>query len=81
MQRMQVQLTEEQLFALRALSAQQNRSIADLVRESVDSYVSKASSPPKKFLIERAKRAAGIFASGVSDVSERHDDYLVDAFS
>ncbi|MBI3693717.1 MAG: ribbon-helix-helix domain-containing protein [Acidobacteria bacterium] len=37
--RTQVQLTEPQLQALRQLSAQTGKSIADLVRQSVELYL------------------------------------------
>lgn len=80
MVRVQIQFTEEQLDALRARANQHNRSVAEVVRECVDQYVAKPQSKDRKAMIERALRAAGSFASGKSDISERHDDYLADAF-
>jgi len=80
MTRAQVQFTASQLAALRELANRQNRSIADVVRECVDRYVATPQPEDRKALIERAKKAAGSFASGKSDISSRHDDYLADAF-
>jgi predicted DNA-binding protein len=79
MHRTQIQLTDEQLAALRALSAAKHRSVADLVRESVDRFVEQAS-PDRDELMKRAIEAAGQFSSGLTDVSERHDDYLAEDF-
>ena len=78
--RAQVHFTSEQIAALRRLAAKQNRSIADIVRECVDQYVARTSTSDRQALVKRAKEATGSFASGKSDVSERHDDYLADAY-
>jgi predicted transcriptional regulator len=79
MHRTHVQLTDDQLAALRAFAAAQHRSVSDLIRESVDCYVERVS-PDRAALMERAAKAAGQFASGLTDVSPRHDDYLGEDF-
>jgi hypothetical protein len=80
MQRTQIQLTRGQLNALRVLAGQQNRSLAELIRESVDAYVTRTTAAKdRQASLERAKSAAGLYASGSSDGSRRHDDYLADA--
>ena len=79
MHRTQIQLTTQQLEALRALSATEHRSVAELVRESVDQYVERAS-PNRIELMKRALEVAGKFSSGYTDISARHDDYLAEDF-
>jgi hypothetical protein len=79
MHRTQVQLTDDQIAALRAIASAQNRSLAELVRESVDLYVKSSAKPNREEIVRRAKAIAGEFASGLSDVSTRHDHYLAES--
>ena len=79
MLRTQVQLDEGQYRKLKALAAKRSQSISQLVRESVDLYLSET---------ERPARWAGLWEAvgqchdkeGARDVSRRHDDYLNGAF-
>jgi Arc/MetJ-type ribon-helix-helix transcriptional regulator len=80
MVRTQVQLTEEQVRALRELSAQKKRSIADLVRQSVELFLTQESKPGRALRIQRALQAAGKFSSGSADGSSEHDRHLSDAY-
>jgi hypothetical protein len=80
MVRTQVQLTEEQIEALRSLSTSTGRSIADLVRQGVDSFLNTNSTSRPAHQVERALRVAGKFSSGSTDVSTHHDRYLAEAF-
>jgi Ribbon-helix-helix protein, copG family len=77
--RTQIQLTEEQLARLRSASALRGLSIAALIREAVDRSLEYES---RERLIERALAVVGKYRDieGATDVSERHDDYLADAF-
>ena len=77
---MQVQLTERQLTALRQLSAKTGRSLADLIRQGIDQYLSEGHEPSREERAERAIRAAGMFRSGATDGSTDHDRHLADAF-
>ena len=78
--RTQVQLTEEQLKALRQISATTGKSTSELIRNGVDQYLAgrRVSKPEDR--IERAIRVAGRFSSGVADVSAAHDRHLAEAF-
>ena len=78
--RTQIQLTEDQLKALRHQSTITGRSIAELIRNGIDQYLAgrRVSKPEDR--IERAIRVAGMFSSGVADVSVDHDRYLAEAF-
>ena len=78
--RTQVQLTEVQIKALRRLSATTGKSVADLIRRGVDQYLASWREPTPEERVERALRVAGMFSSGVKDVSAHHDRYLASAF-
>jgi hypothetical protein len=80
MVRTQIQLADAQLEALRKLSAETGKSIADLTRRAVDLYLEQQRGTTRDVLVERALSAAGKFASGLSDVSTDHDRYLAEAF-
>ena len=51
--------------------------MAAVIREAVDRTLADGDMAARH---RRALAAAGKFRSGRSDVSERHDDYLADAF-
>ncbi|HEV8659441.1 MAG TPA: ribbon-helix-helix protein, CopG family [Thermoanaerobaculia bacterium] len=80
MRRLQIQLTDEQLSRLRDLAAAQGRSMADVIRDSVDRFVRSARSVDRDELKKRALDAVGKFRSDKSDVSEHHDRYLAEAY-
>lgn len=81
MVRTQVQLTEEQLEKLRRISAENGKSVAELVRLGVELYLSAQQKPDIRVLRERARLAAGRFSSGAPcNVSENVDEYLDEAF-
>lgn len=77
--RTQIQLTEEQAAILRRMSAERRLPIAELIRLSVDAFIQREAGRSREGRTERAKRAAGRFASGISDVSAEHDRYLAEA--
>ena len=80
MVRMQIQFTEVEAEALRSDAARRQVSISALVREAVDARLSQ---PQKGPTLEerrtRAKAACGLYHSGRSDISARHDDYIAEA--
>ena len=82
MHRTQISFTDEQMTMLRARAASQGRSIADLVRESVERYAAATAHSDRAALTARAKAVAGRFRSGTKNknVSRRHDEYLSEAF-
>lgn len=75
--RTQISITDEQARRLRRAAAGRDISIAHLVREAIDAYVTDADAG-RGGRIERALAAAGRFDSGLTDVSHRHDDYLAE---
>ena len=78
--RTQIQLTEPQANALKSLAAAEGRSMAELIRRSVDAFLLSAIGSGRKDGKRRALAAIGRFRSDVSDLSVEHDRYLDEAF-
>jgi Arc/MetJ-type ribon-helix-helix transcriptional regulator len=76
MQRVQVQLTDEQLAALRERASGTERPVAALIREAVDAWLGV---DERRRRIERALVAIGGFHSGLGDLAEKHDEYFAEA--
>lgn len=77
--RTQIQLTEEQAARLREVAAAEGRSMADVIRESVDSYL--ADAPLRRS--DEALRAdaialAGKYESRLGDLAREHDRYFAE---
>jgi len=81
MVRTQIQLTEEQSRALKALATRRGVSVAELVRQSVDNFVRSSTGLDDKERRRRAVAAAGKFRSGQADIAARHNDYLAEAYA
>jgi len=77
--RTQIQLTKEQTRMLKRIAAQENKSVAELIRQSVDQRLQKQGQPDQKQLRQKAMQAAGKL-SGPSDLSENHDNYLAEIY-
>jgi hypothetical protein len=75
--RTQITISERQARRLRRLAAERGVSMAHLIREAIEAYAPDDEAA-KAARIERALAAAGRFDSGLTDVSERHDDYLAE---
>ena len=73
--RTQVQLTDEQAQALKALSAETGLSIAELVRRGLVPLLRGTLSEQEE-RTHRALAIVGQFHSGRSDVATEHDRYL-----
>jgi hypothetical protein len=78
--RTQIQLTEAQAKALRELAVAEGRSMAELIRMSVDALLRARGRVDRETLKRRALAAAGRFRSGVSDLATEHDRYLDEAY-
>jgi hypothetical protein len=79
--RTQIQLTEEQSHTLKSLAAQRGVSVAELIRQSVDSLIRSATSVSDEERRRRAIAAAGKFRSGQTDIAAHHDDYLIESYA
>lgn len=78
--RTQIQLTEEQSKRLKLLAAEQGVSVAELIRESIDSYLGTGLHPSQEELRERARSIVGKYTADRTDVSTNHDRYLAEAY-
>lgn len=77
MHRTQISLTTAQAQRLRRIAAERGVSMAHVIRDAVDTYaVDDPSDRAER--VRRARAVAGRFRSGLSDISERHDDYLAE---
>jgi len=77
--RTQIQLEEEQMQWLKEKARERGVSISQLIREGVSFFRSHQERFPEDKK-SRALAAVGRFSSNLSDVSERHDDYLAEAY-
>jgi hypothetical protein len=78
--RTQIQLTEEQARALKILAATRRSSVAELVRQSVDSLIQSSGGIDMAAKRRRAIAAAGRFRSGQPDILTEHDRYLTEDY-
>jgi hypothetical protein len=78
--RTQVQLTAQKARALRRLAAERGVSMAELIRRGVDVILETASEPDYEEKVQRALAAVGMVKEGPSDMSERLDDYVAEAW-
>lgn len=78
--RTQIQLTKEQARALKVRARSEERSMADLVRESVTEYLARRPARDRRILLDHARALTGRFHSGYSDVAENHDRHLDEAY-
>jgi len=81
MVRTQIQLTEKQAKMLRSLAKAKKVSMAKLVRQGVDMLLRNTSLLDIEERKKNAIQAIGKFRSGARDVSEKHDQYLNEAFT
>ena len=89
MVRMMVQLTEEQVKALKELAKVRKTPVAKLVRESVAVYVATTVKDPEQLKkkrralagLEKIKKAKFRDMEGKKDVSINHDKYLEEIYA
>jgi len=80
MVRTQIQLEEDQMQWLRRKALEKGISISQLIREVLSIYRANEERLPEDKK-ERAIKAVGRFESRISDISEKHDAYLSEAFA
>ncbi len=79
--RTQIQLTEGQSRSLKRLANQQQLSVAELIRQSVDLYLASKGELPLDQQYERANALIGKYRSGDADLGRNHDQYLAEAYA
>ncbi|HVO83672.1 MAG TPA: ribbon-helix-helix protein, CopG family [Syntrophobacteria bacterium] len=80
MVRTQIQLTEQQARAVKAIAAAQGISVAEAIRRAIDTLTRSHSAGDTEERRRRALQIVGKFRSGRRDVSNRHDAYLMEAY-
>jgi hypothetical protein len=80
MVRTQIQLSEKQASLVKTIAAEKGISVSEVVRRAIDSIDSYSLDNDAWQRCEHALEAVGKFSSGTEDVSERHDEYLAQAF-
>lgn len=77
--RTQIQLTQEQAKSLKKMSKKENKSVAELIRISVDKMINADGPISDDLLRQKALSVIGKL-HGSSDLAEKHDDYLADTY-
>jgi hypothetical protein len=76
MVRTQIQLTKTQAAGLKELAVTEGRSMADLIRTSVDTLLQNAGHVSRGELRTRALAVIGRHRGGPRDLAARHDQHL-----
>jgi hypothetical protein len=76
--RTQIQLTNEQARALKRLSAKEGKSVAELIRVSVDDLIRRSGDEDPEELRQRALQVVGKL-NGPENLAANHDAYLAEA--
>ena len=77
--RTQIQITPEQARALKRLASSEGKSVAELIRLSIDSTLQTSGIKDYDKLRRKAIAAAGKL-HGPGNLAADHDDFLADAF-
>jgi len=75
--RTQIQITPEQARALKYLASKEGKSVAELIRISLDSMLKSGGIKDPVDLRRKAMSVAGKL-NGPSNLAENHDDYLAE---
>lgn len=78
--RTQIQLTDAQAQSLKELAASEGKSMAELVRDGVDTLLRARGTVNREALKARSIAVLGRFKSTTRDLGSKHDDHLGDAF-
>lgn len=79
--RTQIQLTAEQSRRLKRIAQRKGISVAEVIRQSIDIVTVSEGMPDRDEMKARARLLFGKYQDNASDVSERHDRYLSEAFT
>ncbi|PKO01738.1 MAG: hypothetical protein CVU43_11540 [Chloroflexi bacterium HGW-Chloroflexi-5] len=77
--RTQIQLTPEQAKSLKKISKKENKSVAELIRISVDRLIKSDGTITDELSKQKAYSVIGKL-KGPKDLAEKHDNYLEDTF-
>jgi hypothetical protein len=80
MVRTQIQLTDEQASRLKDLARRRHTSMAELVREGVETVIARDRGPDKEERKRRFLAIMGTMDFGAPDIATNHDEYLAEAY-
>ncbi|MDZ4718167.1 MAG: ribbon-helix-helix domain-containing protein [Roseiflexaceae bacterium] len=80
MVRTQIQLTEQQAQALKALAATNGVSVTELIRQGVEYILATKQMLSSSERQQRALAAAGRFHSTITNLGTAHDEYLAEVY-
>jgi len=78
--RTQIQITSEQASALKNISIREGKSVAELIRISIDTMLRSGGIKDQIDLRRKAIHAAGKL-HGPEDLAAEHDDFLAEALN
>ena len=78
--RTQIQITSEQASALKHISIREGKSVAELIRISIDTMLRSGGIKDQIDLRRKAIHAAGKL-HGPEDLAAEHDDFLAEALN
>ncbi|MFO7904412.1 MAG: CopG family transcriptional regulator [Pirellulaceae bacterium] len=79
MVRTQIQLTATQAREIKRIAAARGVSMAEVIRESVDTYLRGGGGNDRTAIKRRALAVTGKFSCGIKDLSTAHDRYFAGA--
>jgi transposase-like protein len=80
MVRTQIQLTEQQAKAVKAVARAHGISTAEVIRRAINVLLESTIMVDESEKRARALRVVGRFRSGRQDISQKHDAYLEEAY-
>ena len=78
MVRTQIQLRESQADFVKTMAAEENTSMAAVIRTAIELLREQRQKPSQRELMLRSLAAIGKYHAGVSDLAENHDAYLAE---
>jgi|LakMenEpi03Aug12_release.lakeMendotaPanAssembly.Ray.scaffolds.fasta_scaffold515002_3 hypothetical protein len=78
--RTQIQLTEDQVAAIKARAEAEGRSMADVIRSCVDEVLPHREGLDPAERKRRALAAVGSLRGGPKDLAAKHDGFLAEAY-
>jgi len=73
-----IRISKEKLKALKLKAVEENKSVAQLIREAIDKFLfpSKEKAPAEDIKKDPFFKIVGMFESGIRDASVNHDKYI-----
>ncbi len=78
--RTQIQLKESQAAYIKTVAAEENISMAEVIRNAIELLRESRERPSKRELMHRSLAIVGKYNATENDVSVNHDEYLAETF-